>query len=355
MLSRDWLELCLALLDGDDEVAVRLLGESSAEHNELFKFFKEHHLLGAFGMALEGSVTQGQLSDTLKSDLEKAAAFQRAHNELVYSTMLEVNEALSSSDVSVINLKGCYYADKYWGGIERRFLWDVDILVPFSQFGSAMEVLHANGFRSGLAHSTNVWLTKGMAHAVTLEGTEVEVDLHRSLRTRPGYRIDYAKIWDAPGEFTVRGSPIGVLPPSYDLLFLLLAVAHDIECGKLKLKLLLDLRAALLIADPVTDWNQFFEDRALEQLDGLCLQVIDFALQVLGMEHSVPGLTAQLKAAAQRLRRVSEEKHLRLLHNPRNSLENRLWFASASPIGCWRYMTWWATTLPIRYAVGRKL
>ena len=355
MQDFDCRDLTLALLRGGPAADDALLQIGGLNEQAFLDYLVSQHMAGSIGIIIESNPLASMLSPSLRKELAKSALIQGRHNAHVHETVLSVNELLHANGIPVINLKGSYYAYRYWGGLNHRFLWDVDILIPADELERAIALLGTKGYRYQSGSMGNNRLTQMFSHAVTLVGTGPELDLHYVFRTRPGYRIDYTAIWEAAVEHSLGGATLQVLSAEHDLMFLMLAVAHDLEGSKLKFKLLIDLIYALESVDPQMDWAGFFARRKTENLEKLCLNVCVLALNCIGMHFDLPRLSAYLLNPISRASDMGKERIQRLLSNPRNSLENRLWFASISPVGRPRYLLWWLLTWPFRFALGNKI
>jgi hypothetical protein len=355
MQFSNWHRLCLALLGGEESEAVELIEGSELDERGFIRFLRAQHLAGTIAMVVKDTPVVQLFSPFLLEQLEKAADIQQHHNALVLATLLQVSQGLEAQGIPVIHLKGCYYAHRFWGGLDRRFLWDLDLMIPDQEFERTVDYMRSLGYRPRSGSLINNRLARKLTHAITLEGDGPEVDLHRVFRVRPAYRIDYDDIWATATEYTLKNKSIQVLSDDYDLLFLLLAVAHDIEVGKVKLKLLFDAKAALETADPLCDWAGFLSRRETERLDKICVNVLVLIIRTMELDSSLPRLSSHLSNLTEVLETNDLAKMHRLLSNPRHSLENRLWFASNSPAGRLPYLLWWSATLPFRFAIGRKL
>lgn len=348
--------LTLALLDGHSASASTLAALPADHAQQYLAFLREHALLGSVGLAVQNQSLQSALPEHLRVELAQHAEFQRAYNQRALQTTIELNDLLRSQGIPVITLKGCYYAKRYWQSLEKRFLWDIDLLVPAEQRWQALGHLQSAGYATMPGYVPRGRLLRSLTHGVTLKTARgPDLDLHHSFRARPGYRIDYSDVWASSEAYKLEDAELQVLSSDHELLFLLLAVAHDIEGGKLKLKLLLDLKLLVLALDAHMDWPAFLARRRAEGLDKLCLHVLGFLVLALDMQAIAPRLNQQLEDASPLEDLADRNKVQRMLYNPRQSPENRRWLAALSPSRAGVYLLWWTLTVPLRYAMGRKI
>lgn len=352
----DAFELTRAVLSADWAAAEPLLAAAPPQ-DALLSWLRGQHLAGQFAAALDDGPLAEMLPATSLRLLRGRLARQRAHNERVLAASQGAVAALDGAGIRCLLLKGVHWAERFCGGLERRFLWDLDLLVPADQREPALACLVRNGRHLRTGPLWNNRVTRGLTHAVALAGEadEIELDLHWRLRHRPAYRIDEAALWDGSRAFSLGESCFRVPSDEYCLLTLLLGIAHDLESGRLRLKLLFDLQAMLGALDATLDWDAFFAARERERLATLCINVLALYLLLFAPQARCPRLGAALAGRGDAVRVRDAQTALRLVAAPRQRLANRLWYAGVYPGGPLAYGLWWLGTAPLRFALGRTI
>src|SRR6185436_9088687 len=95
---------------------------------------------------------------------------RRVPVESLLAAFEEMRGALQSAAIPLMLLKGFYFADRLYGGLDRRPQHDLDILVRRTDFRQALRVLAGLGFAR---KTTDL-------HSHTITRAAVHVDLHRA-------------------------------------------------------------------------------------------------------------------------------------------------------------------------------
>ena len=353
-------DLTRAVLSDDTATAQTILTQSGPDPVAFMAWLRRHHLAGQFAAALDDSPLQSTFPQEFLAEAMRRLQRQAEHNARVLIATREAVALLAGCGIPTALLKGVHYAERFCGGLERRFLWDVDLLVPQDDFERALACLLASGYTTKTASIWNNHLTRRLTHAVALERDDIELDLHQQLRNRPAYRIDYDALWSSRQAFTIGRDQFDVPSDDYSLLMLLLGIAHDLEAGRFKLKQLFDLHQMLRTLEsppePTLDWPAFFAARERERLDVLAANVLALYRVLFETGEHLPRLNAALAECGKRGRRLQHYDAAtvqRLVEAPRQSLYNRRWYASLYPDGALVYTLWWSLTAPLRFALGR--
>lgn len=285
---------------------------------------------------------------------------ERADRLLVL--LREIDDTLAAAEIPYLLLKGLAVAVRFWGGADRRFSWDLDLLVPARDLGHAFNALSERGCQS-LRHTFGVaWLTQRAAHAINLRCHEDPVDLHWRLRHRPGicFAADreppggsLPPLWERCAYLAVGGREVRILSDMDILGLLLFSIAHDLERGHCRLRALWDIYLALHQL-PNFDWHALLCDRD-DGLGPLLANALALVLYRLDCAQEFPLIATLLTDERAALHVPDREAALALLGRPPQSLANRQWFARLQPLPIWRYWLWWGTTVPLRYWLGRSI
>jgi N utilization substance protein B len=93
-------------------------------------------------------------------------------------------------------LKGFYFAERLYGGLDRRPQHDLDVLVRPRCFRRTLATLHALGF---------VRRQRDL-HTIAVRRGDVQVDVHRHLRWAPAFAVDEAALWRTALEAVCNGA-----------------------------------------------------------------------------------------------------------------------------------------------------
>lgn len=281
-------------------------------------------------------------------------ADQQQRNDALLALLDEVQRALTGAGIKVLVLKGLPLSQRCWGGFERRFSLDLDLLVRRAQFRAATGVLTGLGFATPGLIPQPARLALTLSHALELTRDGLSLDLHWTLRNRPGLRFDLHRPWSSAQVCQIGGIDCRV-PSDQDLLVMLLTgLANDLERGHHRLRSFWDIYL-MLKAMPGTDWRAFCADRADQGLELLLLNLLALVLMRLDCADELPEVAALITADADRLVAPDPSQVHRLLTNAPQSLANRRWFARLLPVSAWTYWTWWGATLPPRFVLGRHI
>lgn len=354
------IELVSALLLADWAGARQLLDQSESDPEQLLAWLKRHHLAGQFSAIVAESPLVDAFAPSLLQKTAQHLDNQRRHNARVLEVSKSAVSTLQQCDIPTILLKGVHFAQRFHGGLTRRFLWDVDLLVQQQHREVAIRCLRQHGYQTQTGALWNNRISRRLAHAVSLQvdhqGRPIELDLHWHLRNRPAFRIDYQALWQTRQSFHLDGSDFDVPSDEYCLLTLLLGIAHDLESGRFKLKQMFDLHCMLHALDAQLDWPAFFAARERERLAVLAANVLAL-YQLLFAASAGPSKLPRLSAALRQHSGNIVIHHLsdaqKLAEGPRQNLRNRRWYASIYPGGPLNYAIWWSATVPLRYAMGR--
>ena len=242
----------------------------------------------------------------------------------------QARRALDASGVPVVLLKGPCFAERLYGGCDRRPMHDLDLLVPARGFGRARRALEQLGYVPGGYD----------AHSRTLQRGDIAIDLHRSVRRAPAFRLDETQLWSALVETTVGGLPARTLSDDWTLVFLLMAAFEDLGQGSAKLKQLLDLALLLEHVDAVTDWEAFFDRRRQQALLEVAVNVLAVVEAVFEGRTAWPRLSAALRARRDLVVEGRRDVLLALVCAPRKDAASLAWFARVYPGRMALYLAW---------------
>ncbi len=269
----------------------------------------------------------------------------------VHNVLDDVTTLCNKHDVPFILLKGLYVADRFYGDVNRRNFWDLDILVQESDIERVGSLLE----RSGYARRSPVLLTAALSrhftHAFDYRKDGCNLDLHWTLARHPAIRIDYGEVWDSAAHYTLGPHDLRVLADHYELTFLLLSIVKDVERGGLRIRSLLDLYHILRDLDSKVNWEQFMADRSRENIHGACIGLLTSFVNMLDCHEQFPELNrilgVQVSSNATETRTFSRI----ITHGYSSTWAAKRWAARIYGMSLSEYFLWWAVSLPFRLVV----
>jgi hypothetical protein len=287
-----------------------------------------HHLAALVLAAIDETGIRARADPTLVQAIERSRPLLTLTAEALIHGFTEIRGALEAAHVPVIFLKGLYFAERLYGGYARRPQFDLDLLVRTRDRGAAARALARAGF-TRQAYDL---------HSQTFVRAGLKVDVHDCLRRAPAYRVPEQTIWQTARDVRVGGIDARTLSDEYTLVFLGLAAFEDLGQGMVRLKQLLDMFLLLRLIDPSCDWDNFFERRVTEGIDGVLANVLALVLDVFEGATDVPRLNAALVARRHLLAGLSPAEAATLALAPRKNPASLAWFSRVYPGSFVRYL-----------------
>ncbi len=294
------------------------------------------------------------LPSALSNRLQDQYMQQQQRNTALLGLLADVDHAFRDAGNAVVLLKGFPVAERFWGGIDRRFSMDLDLLCECRNLPTAVENLTEMGFakRSGIPAAEA--LSMRLSHALEMTRGDLSLDLHWTLRNRPGIHFDLDQIQAGLECYRIGDIDCKVLSDQDQLLTLLVGLANDLERGHHRFRSLWDIYL-LLHGMPQFDWQGFLADHYTEGVMQILTNVLALVSYRLDCRDEFPELVDTLDAHADLLLVTSAADADAVLSHRRQSLAGRQWFARMLPLPVWRYWLWWTTTVPLRFLLGRHI
>ena len=216
---------------GDSRALVAALQALSASPQaEVAATLRYHHIATLVVHAINHAGVRDELDPGLLSATERARADQPTPAALL-DAFDEIQRSFRAAGLGIVLLKGLYFAQRLYGGYERRPQYDLDVLVRARERRMARRALEQLGYQRKAYDLHSDTFTRG----------DKKVDVHPWLRWTPVYRIDEEAVWQSAK--SVRLDPIDVvtLSDEFTLVLLGLSCFEDLGQGMAKLKQLLDL------------------------------------------------------------------------------------------------------------------
>lgn len=347
-----YLQLLLAVLKGDAERIRRSLNVAGFPAARFEAWLGRHQLKGYVYKLLADSPARDAVPADLLAGLADAYRRQSRYSRVLLAALRELGDAFARAGLGVIVLKGLALADRFFGGMDRRTVWDIDLLVRPADLAGARDVLG----RLGYVLTSHVFLSERLSirftHALDFARGGVNVDLHWLLANHPSFRLDYDRIWRRRRPHRLEGRSFDVLAAEDELVFDLIAIARDLERGAVRLRSFVDAYRILQEIHAGVDWQDFVRERERENLARLCLNILALFLSLFDCRDEFPALAAVVERDP-RVRPADPVRLGRLLHPARFGLPNKLWAAKLYETSRLGFLGWWSVSLPFRLAVYR--
>lgn len=350
--------LCLAALRHLHQSDVRsfasLLLSRRLAAGTLVEFLVRERL-GVFAWsAIAGSKLQPLIPRAVAGALEDQWRQQQQRNLVLRAELSRASAAFRDAGIDFLLLKGLYLSERFYRGLDRRFTWDLDLLVRPSAVSDALVILDRLGFSSPRFHVGLQHVARRVTHALERRRADgLSIDLHWALRRIPGLRIDYADVWGASQMYALGGLECPVPSEEHSLLLVLLGIAADLDRSLCRTRSLWDCYM-MMRGLPQIDWPGFLARREKDGSIGLVANALSLTLHRLDCHGEFPSLVQALEAHRQRITEIDAEEVWRMLAHEPHSLANHMRFARWQPLPGWRYATWWAATLPLRMFFARR-
>jgi hypothetical protein len=310
------------------------LSRADGEPDRIAALLHRHHVL-----TLVCAVASENLSSGRPPILERMVANLPARKVPVgtlVGAFTEIGAELERRGVPILLLKGFYFADRLYGGLERRPQYDIDLLVRRAQFDAALQAFGALGFV----------LISSDFHSRTLARGPVHVDLHHSPRRSPAYSFDEAAVWGRAREARAGGLAFRTLADEDYVSMLATSLFEDVGFGKGYLKQMLDLYLLLRDNDAGIDWPAYLNGLSAGAAR-VTANVLSLVADVFDAEAELGHLRAALAGRRDLVEPVDREQALNLVFAPRGEVENMLWFARIYPGSMLYYrVRFWMRTFP---------
>ena len=306
---------------------------------------RTHHLISL----TETAIAEPNGGPTLPAALAEAIAARRPASGVRPEAMLDafedVRSALAADGIPTLQLKGLLFAERLYGDLWRRPQHDIDVLVPRRRFRPATKVLGHLGYARDSYD----------LHSRTFLRGPVKVDLHRSLRWAPAYRVDERAVWGQVRVAHLAGHAVPTTSDEHTLLLLVLAIFEDVGQGMGRLKQLLDLLLLTRDVDATFDWAAFLGRRAGERVLGVSVNVLALVIDVFDAAAELPRLAEALQPYRRSVRHGSREEALRLVMAPRKDPANLAWFRRVYPGSFPLYLAFfWGSGFPANLRDPRR-
>lgn len=344
------LAILSLLLKGEHETAAECLRSGSVQ-GEFIRFIERHNLQLLIFSLLDGSPVRQSLPQQYLRELKRFSLQQWARQETLVRELMQLSAVFATAGQPFILLKGAYLATRFFGRIDRRLFYDLDILVSRDNLPAVERLLRTSGYIRRSKILFNETLTTYFTHAFDFAKSNFTLDLHWRLSANAAHALDYTAIWRQRQEFALRNRNFFVLSDEYELVFSLISIFKDLERGAARLKSFVDLYFILSALGPRIDWEKFVENRRREKILRISVNVLALFLDLFDCRDRFPAVAKFVARERALVKRVSSENTAALLEASLGSLQNKRWAAGVYECSRVHVFLWWLVSLPFRLLV----
>ena len=316
----------------------------------------EHHQLGGYCLALlQDTRLDSALLPAARERLALAHRRQVRRNERLLALLLALKARLDEAGIPFLLIKGFAVSVRFAGGLDRRLMWDQDILIRPRDLGPVMAAAESFGLRAQAGTGFNPERLTRVLHAIELKDLKRKLDVHWVFRNRAGMRRGYdAAATNA--QLLQLGDAQLLAISDLDLLAMsCLSLLNDMERSNVRLRKVWDVYLMVKQLDATTDWTAWLDHPDLVPLRRTLLNVMAFCLALAACDEDCPQLRGQLDGQRDVLLMADRGRAECFMRRHRQSLINRGLMARLQPVPAIHYWAWWLGTLPLRIWHGRKL
>ena len=323
-------------------------------HTDLAAFlgFVHRHQLGAFTY---GSLRRLGLAEQLPPPLLRAAKaawlLERVPSERALEQMCDLAALFERGGVRVMFLKGPLFAKRYYGSLEARNVFDLDVLIREpGDLAKVEDLLLQAGFEPAFRVPVSKTLARFFAHHFEYRRGSVPLDVHWALQRHFSFDIDYDRVWATAVHVDLAGHTFLATSDEYEIVLQVLGVVTDLQVGKLTLRPLVDLVHILRMVEGSMDWGSFVAARERERILRPTAYVLQLALDVMEQRSGFPDLCTAIAPTLERLP-ATALAHRALLDSRPLDVRQKLLAFRIYDAPLLASLGWWLVSLPVRMAV----
>jgi hypothetical protein len=345
------LTILSLLLKGQHDAAVEYLRCNAVQTQAFIHFIEQQNLQLQLFFLLDGSPMRQSLPQEYLRQLKRFSLQQWARQETLLRELVKLSRLFATAGQAFILLKGAYLATRFFGRIDRRPFYDLDIFVNRDDLPAVERLLRSSGYIRRSKILFNESLTTYFTHAFDFAKSDFTLDLHWRLSANAAHALDYPSIWRQRQEFSLHNRNFLVLSDEYELVFSLISIFKDLERGAARLKSFVDLYFILRELGLRIDWERFVENRRREKILKISVNVLALFLDLFDCRDRFPAVNTMVGREHALVKRVSSEDAAAFLEASVGALQNKLWAAGVYECSRVHVFLWWLSSLPFRLAV----
>lgn len=280
---------------------------------------------------------------------------QQQRNTTLLRELIRIEQVFDGAGMPWLYMKGLSLGDRFYGGADRRFTWDLDLLVRPEDLSRTFVLLAPLGFHRPRGLPGMDRIAQGVTHALECRRHDgLSLDLHWTFRRLPGLRLNHRAVWRDRASLTLGGVAIPVPSDEHQLLQVLLGITADLDRGLCRLRALWDVYM-MLRGLGRQDWRGFLARRQSEKTLPLVANALALVVNQLECHAEFPSLLEALEEHRDVLAIQDPSHARRILGRGPHGFANRLLYSRWQPLPRRLYWPWWVATLPMRFLVARRL
>jgi putative nucleotidyltransferase-like protein len=351
MKFRQNLAFLSLLLKGEHENAAQYVRRGAVQTLAFASFIEKHNLQLQLLFLLNGSPVRKVLPQEWLGELKNFSLNHWVRQERLVRELMQLSTIFAAAGQEFILLKGAYLAKQFFGGIDRRPFFDLDLLIVKDNLPEAMRLLRSSGYVRKSSILFNETLTTYFTHAFDFAKPNVAVDLHWALSANAAQRLDSNAIWAQRQKFLLNNRQFSVLSDEYEVVFSLISIFKDIERGAARLKSFVDLYFILTALETRLDWPAFVENRRRERVERIAVNILSLLLDLFDCRDRFPAAAQVVALEHSLIKNISAEHAAELLEATQGALRNKLWASGAYQCSRFQVFLWWLVSLPFRLLV----
>ena len=262
-----------------------------------------------------------------------------------------ISTLLEDAGHEFILLKGPYLATRFFGGMNRREFYDLDILIRREELPAIERLLVRSGYFQKSSTLLNRSLTTYFTHAFDFVKPNVAVDLHWQFSAQLSHCLDYEAIWRQRRSFNLRGQDFLVLSDEDEVVFHIVSIFKELEMGMARLKTFIDLYLILSKVSHQMDWEAFLERRKRERIRRVSLTILALFLGFFDCRDNFREVAAVVAREDKLLKLIPARNHQALMETSPGAAWNKLWASNLYECPRFAVFLWWVVSFPFRLAV----
>ncbi|WP_295887783.1 nucleotidyltransferase family protein [uncultured Thiohalocapsa sp.] len=338
-----------------DPAVVALLARLQTRPDAWLNWLEHQELAGYCGALLADTGLDEALLPAARERLTHARRRQSRRNRRLLELLRALKAGLEEAGVPFLLIKGFVVSVRFAGGLDRRLMWDQDVIVRPRDLGAVMAAGETLGLRARAGAGLDPARLTRVLHAIELLDAKRKLDIHWVFRNRRGMRLGYDDLAPAAQPLELGGTPVQAISDLDLLVVSALSLLNDMERSSVRLRKVWDVYLMVTQLDADTDWAGWLQRPDVRPLRRPLLNVIAFALALVADGDDCLRLRARLAEHRHLLRIAEPETARRIARRPRQSLVNRWLMSRVQPVPAAQWWAWWLGTLPVRVWHGRKL
>jgi hypothetical protein len=298
MKFRQNLVFLSLLLKGEHENAAEYVRRGAVQTHAFASFIEKHNLQLQLFSLLNGSPVRKLLPQKWLGELKNFSLNHWVRQERLVRELMQVSTVFAAAGQEFILLKGAYLATRFFGRIDRRPFFDLDLLIHRNRLPEAERLLKTSGYVRKSSVLFNEALTTYFTHAFDFAKSNVALDLHWALSANAAHRLDYNAIWRQRQNYVLNNQNFSVLSDEYEVVFSLIPLFKDLERGAARLKTFVDLYFILAALESRLDWNTFVENRRREKILNISVNVLALFLDLFDCRERFPAVAPSGRSGA---------------------------------------------------------